>query len=92
MAIMVQMATKKSVVSANLIEELLKWSGVQQTQNILDVGCGIGGYLYTSREIKCATGITLSQFKLLKSNWRAAALELAARTVSGSRCSSYAVC
>lgn len=27
----------------DLIEELLQWSGVQQAENILDVGCGIGG-------------------------------------------------
>lgn len=25
------------------MEEMLKWSGSQQPQKILDVGCGIGG-------------------------------------------------
>jgi len=40
---------------------------VQQTQNILDVGCGIGGSsLYLAEKLNAATGITLSQFKLLK--------------------------
>jgi len=27
----------------DLIEELLKWAGDAEAQNILDVGCGIGG-------------------------------------------------
>ncbi|HAA26753.1 MAG TPA: SAM-dependent methyltransferase, partial [Cyanobacteria bacterium UBA8553] len=27
----------------DLIEEFLKWAGVEQAEQILDVGCGIGG-------------------------------------------------
>jgi len=34
-----------------LIEELLKWAGVQQAQNILDVGCGIGGSSLLSAQV-----------------------------------------
>src|SRR4028119_1749108 len=46
----------------DLIEELLKWSGVQQAENILDVGCGIGcSSLYLAEKFNAtATGITLS--------------------------------
>ncbi|MGK7928677.1 MAG: methyltransferase domain-containing protein [Spirulina sp.] len=46
----------------DLIEELLYWARVKQTQNILDVGCGIGGStLYLAQKYNArATGITLS--------------------------------
>ncbi len=46
----------------DLIEELLRWAKVTQAQNILDVGCGIGGSsLYLAEKFKAtATGITLS--------------------------------
>ncbi|PLZ49925.1 class I SAM-dependent methyltransferase, partial [Fischerella thermalis] len=46
----------------DLIEEILNWADVQETENILDVGCGIGGsslYLAAKFHAK-ATGITLS--------------------------------
>lgn len=46
----------------DLIEELLTWAGVKQAENILDVGCGIGGSsLYLAKKFNAtATGITLS--------------------------------
>ncbi|MCY7273550.1 MAG: methyltransferase domain-containing protein [Phormidesmis sp. CAN_BIN44] len=46
----------------DLIEELLRWANVTQAENILDVGCGIGGSsLYLAEKFKAkATGITLS--------------------------------
>jgi tocopherol O-methyltransferase len=46
----------------DLIEELLRWSGVTQAQDILDVGCGIGGSsLYLADKFGArVTGITLS--------------------------------
>lgn len=46
----------------DLIEELLSWAGIGQVENILDVGCGIGGSsLYLTQKYNAATtGITLS--------------------------------
>lgn len=46
----------------DLIEELLKWANVAEAQQILDVGCGIGGSsLYLAEKFNAAaTGITLS--------------------------------
>ena len=43
----------------DLIEQLLNWAGVQQAENILDVGCGIGGSsLYLAAKFNArATGI-----------------------------------
>lgn len=66
----------------DLIEELIKWSGVQQAQNILDVGCGIGGSsLYLAEKLNArATGITLSPVQAARATERAAAAGLAART------------
>jgi len=66
----------------DLIEELLKWSGVQQAQNILDVGCGIGGSsLYLAEKFNAkATGITLSPVQAARANERAAEARLSTRT------------
>jgi tocopherol O-methyltransferase len=46
----------------DLITELLIWANVQQAQNILDVGCGIGGStLYLAQKFNAqAEGVTLS--------------------------------
>jgi tocopherol O-methyltransferase len=66
----------------DLIEELLKWSQVQQAQNILDVGCGIGGSsLYLAQKFNAnATGITLSPFQAARASERAGAVGMSSRT------------
>ena len=66
----------------DLIEELLNWAEVEQAQNILDVGCGIGGSsLYLADKFNAnATGITLSQFQAARASQRAQALGLSSRS------------
>lgn len=66
----------------DLIEELLKWSGVQQAENILDVGCGIGGSsLYLAGKFNArATGITLSPVQAARATERASEFGLSSRT------------
>lgn len=66
----------------DLIEELLKWSQVQQAQNILDVGCGIGGSsLYLAQKFNAnVTGITLSPFQAARASERAGAAGLSSRS------------
>ena len=66
----------------DLIEEILSWSGVEQAENILDVGCGIGGSsLYLAAKLGAkATGITLSPVQAKRANQRARELGFAART------------
>lgn len=65
----------------DLIEELLQWSGVQQAENILDVGCGIGGSsLYLAQKFDAkVTGITLSPVQASRATARAAEASLSAR-------------
>ncbi|MEO1377125.1 MAG: methyltransferase domain-containing protein [Cyanobacteria bacterium J06635_10] len=57
----------------DLIEELLQWGEVQQAENILDVGCGIGGSsLYLAEKFNAAaTGITLSPVQAQRAGERA---------------------
>ncbi len=57
----------------DLIEEVLQWSGVQQAENILDVGCGIGGSsLYLAQKFNArVTGITLSPVQASRAAERA---------------------
>ena len=68
----------------DLIEELLFWAGVtleNPPQNIIDVGCGIGGstlYLVQKFGAK-AKGITLSPVQASRANERARAEELQER-------------
>ncbi|MEO0684707.1 MAG: methyltransferase domain-containing protein, partial [Cyanobacteria bacterium J06649_11] len=66
----------------DLIEELLRWSQVQQAENILDVGCGIGGSsLYLAEKFNAsATGITLSPVQAERANARAVEFGLQDRT------------
>ncbi len=66
----------------NLIEELLFWAGVsekkQSPQNILDVGCGIGGStLYLTDKFNATgTGITLSPIQASRAKERAMKADL----------------
>ncbi len=67
----------------DLIEELLNWAGVNNNlesspQNIIDVGCGIGGStLYLAQKFKAtATGITLSPVQASRAKQRTEAAGL----------------
>jgi tocopherol O-methyltransferase len=64
----------------DLIEELLKWAGVEQAEQILDVGCGIGGSsLYLAQKFNArAVGITLSPVQASRATERAQEAGLAA--------------
>ncbi|MBV6623849.1 MAG: methyltransferase domain-containing protein [Rivularia sp. (in: Bacteria)] len=66
----------------DLIEELLQWAQVQQAENILDVGCGIGGSsLYLADKFNAAaTGITLSPVQAQRASERAAEFGLQHKT------------
>jgi tocopherol O-methyltransferase len=57
----------------DLIEELLDWAGVKRAENIIDVGCGIGGStLYLAQKFNAkATGITLSPVQAARATERA---------------------
>ncbi|MGB3616396.1 MAG: methyltransferase domain-containing protein [Elainellaceae cyanobacterium] len=65
----------------DLIEALLDWGTVAQAQQILDVGCGIGGSaLYLAQKFDAtATGITLSPVQASRARERAASMGLTAR-------------
>lgn len=64
-----------------LIEELLNWSKVNSAEQILDVGCGIGGStLYLSDKFAAsATGITLSPVQASRAKERAIEAKLSER-------------
>lgn len=64
----------------DLIDELLTWAQPQSVQDILDVGCGIGGSsLYLAQKFKAtATGITLSPVQAQRATERAQTTEVAA--------------
>jgi tocopherol O-methyltransferase len=66
----------------DLIEEVLNWSEVQTAENILDVGCGIGGSsLYLAGKFNAhATGITLSPVQAARAKERAQDAGLSGRT------------
>ena len=66
----------------DLIEELLRWANPQQVNQILDVGCGIGGSsLYLAEKFHAsATGITLSPVQANRAKERAVAAGLSEQT------------
>jgi tocopherol O-methyltransferase len=66
----------------DLIEELLKWADVKGAENILDVGCGIGGSsLYLADKFEAnATGITLSPVQAARATERSLAMSLSQKT------------
>lgn len=66
----------------DLIEELLTWAQVRQADQVLDVGCGIGGSsLYLAEKFQAqATGITLSPVQAKRAEERAVAAGLSDRT------------
>jgi tocopherol O-methyltransferase len=62
----------------DLIEELLAWAKVTNAENIIDVGCGIGGStLYLAQKLNAqATGITLSPTQAVRATERAQEFKL----------------
>ncbi|BAZ13579.1 gamma-tocopherol methyltransferase [Calothrix sp. NIES-4071] len=66
----------------DLIEEVLQWAQVERVENILDVGCGIGGSsLYLAGKYNAnVTGITLSPVQANRAKQRAAEFGLSNRT------------
>lgn len=72
---------EKRQAQIDLIDELLKWGDIQQSEYILDAGCGIGGSaLYLSDRYHAAvTGITLSPTQADRARKRAAIAGLADR-------------
>ena len=62
----------------DLIEELLHWAKVSKAENIVDVGCGIGGStLYLAQKFTAsAVGITLSPKQAARAEVRAKAANL----------------
>lgn len=71
--------TDRRQAQIDLIEELLIWAGVRQAQQILDVGCGIGGSsLYLAQKYNAsATGITLSPVQAARATQRAIEAQMA---------------
>ncbi|MBW4522467.1 MAG: methyltransferase domain-containing protein [Scytolyngbya sp. HA4215-MV1] len=67
----------------DLIEELLHWAEVQQAEQILDVGCGIGGSsLYLAQKFGAtAIGITLSPVQANRATERATTFGMANSTL-----------
>lgn len=66
----------------DLIEELLNWANVKSAENIIDVGCGIGGStLYLADKFNAkATGITLSPKQAARATERAREFKLEDKT------------
>ena len=69
---------ERRIAQIDLIEELLKWANVGQAENILDVGCGIGGSsLYLAQKFNAKVcGVTLSPVQVCRAEERAAAAGL----------------
>jgi len=70
-----QQKKERRQAQIDLIDELLRWGEVTQAQQILDVGCGIGGSsLYLAERFQAqATGITLSPVQANRAQERAQA-------------------
>lgn len=66
----------------DLIEELINWANVTEAEQILDVGCGIGGSsLYLAEKFGAtATGITLSPVQASRATERAQTRRAAKRS------------
>lgn len=66
----------------DLIEELLKWTQVATAENIIDVGCGIGGStLYLAQKFDAdAIGITLSPVQASRAKQRSKEAALGEKT------------
>ncbi|MCZ2200996.1 methyltransferase domain-containing protein [Cylindrospermopsis raciborskii] len=66
----------------DLIEAVLNWSGVKHADDILDVGCGIGGSsLYLAQKFHAmSTGITLSPVQCARAKERALEANLQSRS------------
>jgi tocopherol O-methyltransferase len=66
----------------DIIEELLDWAKVQSAENIIDIGCGIGGAsLYLAQKFNAmATGITLSPIQAARARERAREMNLEGKT------------
>lgn len=66
----------------DLIEELLKWAKVATAENIIDIGCGIGGStLYLAQKFNAnAIGITLSPVQASRAKERAKEAGLGEKT------------
>jgi len=75
-----QIPKERRQAQIDLIDELLRWSRVAQAEQILDVGCGIGGSsLYLAERFGAkATGITLSPVQAQRATERANAAAIAA--------------
>ncbi len=71
-----------SQAQVDLIYELLKWGGVEEAKNILDVGCGVGGSAcYLAEHFRArVTGITLSPVQIESARQRAAERQLSNST------------
>jgi len=66
----------------DLIDEVLKWSGVEDATSVVDVGCGIGGSSrHIASKFNCkAQGITLSPYQANRGNELAKEQGLAGQT------------
>ena len=72
---------ERRIAQIDLIEELLKWANVGQAENILDVGCGIGGSsLYLAQKFNAKVcGVTLSPVQVRRAEERAAEAGLSSK-------------
>lgn len=70
-----QLQKERRQAQIDLIEELLGWAQVSRAEQILDIGCGIGGStLYLAEKFGAtATGITLSPVQAARGTERAKA-------------------